>query len=418
MMHTREKLLRKFCRHKIVLLLLPVVVIPLTTLGFWSLEGGFLQDKANKDSASGKLILQVPGAQVNEDEKISKMELYKKQDKEMQRNSGAFTPDNDLFAESFDKYVDLSDLQTADEVISLDPSISGVGYTGGSREREIYERIGQLQEQLRTQESAPYVPLEEQDDLPTSGLSQDIDRLDDMMQTMVSPMEEDQELKQVSDILEKILEIQHPERLQARLSDSLLMHQPAVYSIRARKKGTEIGFLGVQDSLPRSGFYSFSDGSFTRDEIQQGISAVIHGSQSLVNGATVKLRLTEEVSIAGYPLAKDHFVKGVVRLQGDRLQVSIKSIRASQAVFPVDLELYDMDGLEGIYIPGSIDRDVAKNAMDRSIQGVDLRSLDLSLGAQAVSSGVEAAKNLISQKAKLVRVTVKDGYQVILQEKQ
>jgi conjugative transposon TraM protein len=416
MMHAREKSPRGVRRQKIIWFLLPVMIIPFTTLGFWSFTGGSMDSKADKD-ASGKLILQVPGAQVNENNQMSKMELYKKKDKELQRNSEAFTPDGDLFAESFDKYVDLIDSPMDQQRISSDLSIPIGGSKGESPSQEIYQRIALLQEQLQAQEAAPYSYVEPQGDLPPSGLSREIDRLDEMMQTMVSPSGEDHELKQISGILEKILEIQHPDRHQARISDSLLMHQPAVYTIIAREKGAEFGSLVAQDSLHRSGFYSLSGGHSSQDETGQGIRAVVHGSQTLVNGATVKLRLTQEASIAGYPLAKDHFLNGVVQLRGDRLQVSIKSILVGQSVFPVDLELYDMDGLEGIYIPGSIDRDVAKNAMDRSIQGVDLRSLDLSLGAQAVSSGVEAAKNLISQKAKLVRVRVKDGYQVILQQK-
>lgn len=417
-MHAREKSPAEVRRKKRIWLLLPVMVIPFITLGFWSFEGGSLDNGTDKEAASGKLILQVPGAQVNEDEKISKMELYRKQDQEMLGNSEAFTPAGDLFAGSFDPYGELTDAQIAPNEMPSDFSMPVGGNSGGSREKEIYQRLAQLHEQLQQQEARPHASLGQRDDFPLSGLSDDIDKLDEMMQSMVSPSGEDQELKQVSGILEKILEIQNPERRQAQISDSLLMHRPAVYAIKALGKGAELGFLGPQDSLSRSGFYSFSAGSSALGESEQGIRAVVHGSQILVNGSTVKLRLTQKVSIGGQALAKDHFVNGVARLQGDRLQVSIKSILVGQSVFPVDLELYDMDGLEGIYIPGSIDREVAKNAMDRSIQGLDLRSLDLSLGAQVVSSGVDAAKNLLSQKAKLVRVTVRDGYQVVLQQKQ
>lgn len=418
MMHAREKSAAEVRRQKRIWLLLPVMVIPFTTLGFWSFEGGSLDNGTDKEAASGKLILQVPGAQVNEDEKISKMELYRKQDQEMLGKSEAFTPAGDLFAGSFDPYGVLTDVQKAPNEMSSDFSKPVGGNSGGSREREIYQRLALLQEQLQQQEARPHASLDQRDDFPQSGLSDDIDKLDEMMQSMVSPSGEDQELKQVSGILEKILEIQNPERRQAQIRDSLLMHRPAVYPIKALEKGAELGFLGPQDSLSTSGFYSFSAGGSALGESEQGICAVVHGSQILVNGSTVKLRLTQKVSIGGQTLAKDHFVNGVARLQGDRLQVSIKSILVGQSVFPVDLELYDMDGLEGIYIPGSIDREVAKNAMDRSIQGLDLRSLDLSLGAQVVSSGVDAAKNLLSQKAKLVRVTVRDGYQVVLQQKQ
>jgi hypothetical protein len=42
--------------------------------------------------------------------------------------------------------------------------------------------------------------------------------------------------------------------------------------------------------------------------------------------------------------------------------------------------------------------------------------MDPSLGAQAASAGIQAAKTLISKKVKLVKVTVKAGYQVLLRD--
>jgi len=75
-----------------------------------------------------------------------------------------------------------------------------------------------------------------------------------------------------------------------------------------------------------------------------------------------------------------------------------------------------MDGMNGIYIPGAITRDVAKQSADRTIQDIGLTSVDPSLGAQAASAGIEAARDLISKKVKLVKVTVKSGYQVLLRD--
>jgi hypothetical protein len=91
-------------------------------------------------------------------------------------------------------------------------------------------------------------------------------------------------------------------------------------------------------------------------------------------------------------------------------------VRYGQNIFPVSLSVYDMDGLAGIYIPGAITRDVAKQTGDEAIQGIGLTTLDPSLGAQAASAGIQAAKTLISKKVKLVRVVVKAGYQVLLKD--
>lgn len=75
-----------------------------------------------------------------------------------------------------------------------------------------------------------------------------------------------------------------------------------------------------------------------------------------------------------------------------------------------------MDGMDGIYIPGAITRDVAKQSADRATQQIDISNLNPSIGAQAANAGIEAAKTLFSRKVKLVKVTVKAGYQVLLRD--
>ena len=75
-----------------------------------------------------------------------------------------------------------------------------------------------------------------------------------------------------------------------------------------------------------------------------------------------------------------------------------------------------MDGLEGIYVPGSISRDAGKQSTDQAISTIGMGPPDPSIGAQAASAGIQAAKTLLSKKIKLVRVTVNAGYHVLLKD--
>jgi len=158
------------------------------------------------------------------------------------------------------------------------------------------------------------------------------------------------------------------------------------------------------------------DESVPTDDTQNAIQAVIHETQTLVAGSTVKLRLVNDVYINGMLIPKDNFLFGEATLNGERLGIKINSMRYQNSLFPVQLSVYDMDGMDGIYIPGAITRDVSKQSADRAIQGIGLTTMDPSLGAQAASAGIEAARDLISKKVKLVKVTVKAGYQVLLRD--
>src|SRR5690606_14150569 len=110
------------------------------------------------------------------------------------------------------------------------------------------------------------------------------------------------------------------------------------------------------------------------------------------------------------------FLYGVCALNGERLTISINSIHHANQILPVSLSVFDLDGLEGIYIPGAIARDVAKQSSNQAVQGLQLGSLNPSLEMQAASAGIETAQNLIAKKTRLIKVTVKAGYRVLLMD--
>jgi conjugative transposon TraM protein len=176
------------------------------------------------------------------------------------------------------------------------------------------------------------------------------------------------------------------------------------------------GDKGGKTSSRRNGFYSLKEEQVASNSNSNAISAVVHETQVVVSGSAVKLRLTNEVIINGVLIPKDSFLFGTASLNGERLIIKINSIRFRNSLFPVDLSVYDLDGLAGIYIPGAITRDVARQSADRAVQDIGFSTFDPSLEVQAASAGVEVAKNLFSKKAKLVKVTVKAGYQVLLRD--
>lgn len=247
--------------------------------------------------------------------------------------------------------------------------------------------------------------------------SLDVDRLEQMMVMMNQHTGEDPEMEQINRMLDKILDVQYPERVQERLKQTSEAHRGQVFVVSSQKKDNSITRLNT-DHLAggtTNGFYSLN-GAIIIEDSQNAIQAVIHETQTLVDGSTVKLRIINDVFINGVSIPKDNFLFGIASLRGERLSIKINSVRYHNSLFPVELSVYDLDGLDGIYIPGAITRDVAKQSADRSMQTIGLTSLDPSWGAQAASAGIEAAKTLFSRKVKLIKVTVKAGYQVLLRD--
>jgi len=144
------------------------------------------------------------------------------------------------------------------------------------------------------------------------------------------------------------------------------------------------------------------------------IAAVITEDQTLTAGATIALRITDSIRVNGRMLPAGQLVYGVVTINNDRMLIHIGSLRDDRSLFTTDLQVYDMDGIEGVHIPGVLSRDVAKQSADQGVNSMNVLSVDPSLGAQAANVGLQTAKTFIGRKVKQVRVSVRAGYQVLL----
>ena len=231
----------------------------------------------------------------------------------------------------------------------------------------------------------------------------------------------DPRMEQISSMLDKVMAIQHPEIMQDSISRLLKQNAAPAFRVTLNKSDSEPGTFNENqenktDALKINRFYDLAEDLTIEKDIDNAIEAEIPETQTLVSGSTIRLKLLNDVRINNHLLGKNQFIYGTTSLSNERLKIQFSSIRTGQNILPVSLEAFDMDGLAGIYIPGSINRDVAKQSTDQAIGSVGLASLDQSLGAQAAGAGIQAAKTLLSRKVKLVKVTVKAGYKVLLKD--
>ncbi len=246
---------------------------------------------------------------------------------------------------------------------------------------------------------------------------EDVERLEGMMQNIGSSNGDDSDMHHLNSMMEKILDIQHPERVKDRLKEASSKKDQKKFLVDKQPTNTSVASLET-DSADQDGvlgFYSLQKSILSAG--QNTIGAVVHENQTLVNGGVIKLRLLQDVHINAILVHKDNFIFGIVSLNGERLEAEISSIRFNNSLLPVRLEVYDLDGLAGIYIPGAITRDVAKGSVDNAAQMLEVSSLDPSIKAQATTAGLSAVKSLLSKKVKLVKVTVKAGYKLLLKNK-
>ena len=90
------------------------------------------------------------------------------------------------------------------------------------------------------------------------------------------------------------------------------------------------------------------------------IAACVQGDQTVTDGQTVRLRLLEPMRVSGRIVPRNATLVGAARLQGERLEIGIISLEHQGNIIPVELEVYDSDGQAGIFVPGSMETDAAK----------------------------------------------------------
>lgn len=152
------------------------------------------------------------------------------------------------------------------------------------------------------------------------------------------------------------------------------------------------------------------------------INAVVHGDQTLIDGQSVKLRMTEAMRAGRYTIPKNTILTGVGKISGERLGIEISSIEYEGNIIPVNLQAYDSDGQYGIYIPGSMEmnavKEIAGNMGQNMGSSITITQQGQSAGEQLLTDlgrgAIQGTSQYIAKKAREVKVTLKAGYRIFL----
>ncbi len=345
-------------RQRKFLLVLPLLVLPFLTLAFWALGGGRGQFEAVSGPHPG-LDTRLPEARFSDHEKQDKFSVY----------------------ETLAKRLDSGNFSSPDFAFKAAPESMAERH-----EERINERLDRIRAELdRPADPGPVKAPPRQ--RPSAGLDQDVSRLEGLIRKIRSPAETapDPEIRQLDAVLEKILEVQDPGR------------NRETGRAEAGSSGRVLRVLAA-DSAGAG----------------RAVRAVIHQDQTVISGSVVRLRICDSIYVGKTLIPENQLVYGEVTVNGERLKIGISSLRYGNAILPVALDAFDLDGLEGLYAPGALTRDAIKKGADDALQGLQLMTLDPSVSAQVAGAGLQAAKGLFRKKARQVKVKVRAGYHLLL----
>lgn len=151
------------------------------------------------------------------------------------------------------------------------------------------------------------------------------------------------------------------------------------------------------------------------------IKAIIDEDIKAVDGSRVRLGLLDDVETSELIVPKGSYLYATMNGFGSqRVKGNVKSLMVADELVKVNLSIYDTDGLEGLYVPGSTFRetskDVASSALGSNVNmnnGTGGNSFT-QWGMQAVQNAYQRTSNAISKSVKKNKAKLKYGTFVYL----
>lgn len=348
-------------------LVLPFLVLPFVTVAFWLMGGGVA---ASGNITKSGLNMSLPDARVAKDSARDKLSFY-----EMAN----------------------ADSAKREEQLRNDPNTHPKQMAEAIEVREMPDTRIRLPQKMRMplQRESSVLPAEEY--IPTQP-------------QQITKREVDPDIEAINQTLEKLAALQHP----AKSGEKVVSEEQRQVLQVGALAGDDESYFGKKQLLAER--KQFLNEKASGAKSAASFAAFVPVEQTLQNGSVIKLRLKQAITVNGEIIPSGASVHGVVTLENERVFAQISSIQYGGYVYPVSLSVFDMDGIEGIHVPGSVARDVMKSAAEQSLQSVNVLSLDPSIKTQALTAGVGLAKNLLTRKVKIVRATVTAGYSVLLRD--
>jgi conjugative transposon TraM protein len=103
------------------------------------------------------------------------------------------------------------------------------------------------------------------------------------------------------------------------------------------------------------------------------IMAIIDENVTGYAGSRIRLRLLEDIKAGSTVIKKGTYLYALINgFFGQRVTFEVRSVLVDGKILPVKLDIYDLDGMAGLYVPESAFREFTKELGGNSIQGVTI----------------------------------------------
>jgi len=176
-----------------------------------------------------------------------------------------------------------------------------------------------------------------------------------------NPMDMLREQYRLMDSLEKANDPEH--RAELLRKEQRERAEKEAERLRLRK-------LTVQKAnVPDNGFNTVS-----RERENEFIKAIIDEDIKGYAGSRIRIRLLEDIKIGRHLVKKSTYLYALINgFSEQRVTMQIVSVMYQNRVLPISLSIYDLDGMEGLYVPASAFREFSKDLGATTMQGMNMQ---------------------------------------------
>lgn len=178
-------------------------------------------------------------------------------------------------------------------------------------------------------------------------------------------------------------------------------------------------FLNSTFNVSKSGINNDFNAIYKNKE-NSFIKAVIDENNKGFLGSRIRFRLLEDIFVGNRKISKGSILYGQISgFTMQRVDLKIISVFTKGEIFPINLSIYDVDGMKGLYVPQSVFRDMIREMGSNSVQETQMdmggEGFFTTIGSKLFTSTSKSIANLIkTNKAKLKY----NSYVFLIDEKQ
>ena len=385
------------------LLFLPLVLIPFIVLIFYILGGG---ENPKEEGQNPAITDTVRSANYNLPEADRSIEIIDKTEAAVSTNEITLSHDYNILGEGAEGRIDTAKqepvLSEKAETDIADNEPSGIAPESNTTDPEqLLKHIEQRQQQIRGElESGKAVGFGAHAKASFSGQNKKKEQAGNETSGV-----KQQEPAIPATGIEELDRVFRQNACLSKANDSLSFQLKQAQAIQQNQEEEKKRYTALEKSQQSAFKPSEQKGSLLKAEVYE--------TATVLTGNRVKLRLLEDGWLNGAKIPKGTFLYGTCAVTNERLQINIRQIPVNGNFIPVDITVYDLDGLAGLYVPDNAARKIAKEVGSST----NTSSMFGVTGNPLTYAGIQAADRTAQSLFRLVRikkVTVKKNTLVFL----